>query len=169
MKVAATQPRLKTVTETAALQVEARRLLAQYRGNPPALRDSAGAALAAGRNDATVAVFLKLRWAGRLSAALERYGAMLASADVQQLAFAAAGVQRYGAQLRNGLLLDGPSRLITISIHDQRLIAYDGGRVVVDAPVTTGRPALPTVKQAAAHDPSPIVRKQAAALARQLR
>ena len=144
MSAAGPERAAPAVTETAALQAEARRLLAQYRGNPPALRDSAGAALAAGRNDATVAVFLKLRWAGRLSAALERYGAMLASADVQQLAFAAAGVQRYGAQLHNGLLLDGPSRLITVSIHDQRLIAYDGGRVVVDAPVTTGRPALPT-------------------------
>jgi lipoprotein-anchoring transpeptidase ErfK/SrfK len=132
------------VAETAALQAEARHLTAQYRANPQALRESARAALVAGRNDATVAVFLRLRWAGRLSTALERHGAMLASADVQQLALAAAGVQRYGAQLHNGLLLDGPSRLITVSIRQQRLIAYDGGRVVVDAPVTTGRPALPT-------------------------
>src|SRR5438445_643932 len=102
MSAAGPERAAPAVTETAALQVEARRLLAQYRGNPPALRDSAGAALAAGRNDATVAVFLKRRWAGRLSAGLERYGAMLASADVQQLAFAAASGQ--------GAIRVGPGR-----------------------------------------------------------
>jgi L,D-transpeptidase catalytic domain len=131
-------------TETAALQAEASRLTAQYRADPQALRQTALAALTAGRNDATVAVFLRLRWAGRLSAELERYGAMLPADDLPHLTLAAAGVQHYGVQLHNGLLQDGPSPLITVSVQGQRLIAYDRGRVVVDAPVTTGRPALPT-------------------------
>jgi len=112
--------------------------------DPDAVRTTAQTTLAAGRNDATVAAFLKLRWAARLSAALERYGAMLAFQDAHHLALAAAGVDHYAAQLHNGLLHDGPSRLITVSVQGQRLTAYEDGRVVVDTPVTTGRPALAT-------------------------
>ena len=130
--------------ETAAVEAEAARLTAQVQTDPHAVRLSAETALAAGRNDATVAAFLKLRWAGRLDAALERYGAMLIPNDGQHLALAAAGVQHYAAQLHNGLLRDGPSRLIIVSLQDQRLTAYEDGRVVVDTAVTTGRPALAT-------------------------
>jgi lipoprotein-anchoring transpeptidase ErfK/SrfK len=130
--------------ENAAMQAEASRLTAGFQADPQALRASAQVALAAGRNDATVAAFLKLRWAGRLTAALERYGAMLSLSDAPRFTLAAAGVQHYAAQLHNGLLHDGPSRLIVVSVLGQRLVAYDEGRVVVDTPVTTGRPALAT-------------------------
>jgi len=130
--------------ENAAIQADAARLTAAVQADPHAVRTSAQVTLAAGRNDATVATFLKLRWAARLSAALERYGAMLAFQDGQHLALAAAGVEHYASQLRNGLLHDGPSRLITVSVQEQRLTAYEDGRMVVDTPVTTGRPALAT-------------------------
>jgi lipoprotein-anchoring transpeptidase ErfK/SrfK len=130
--------------ENAAVLAEARRLTAQFQADPQALRASSEEALAAGRNDATVATFLKLRWAGRLDAALERYGAMLSSTDGQRVLVAVAGVQHYAAELHGGLLHDGPSRLIIVSVQGQHLVAYDDGRVIVDAPVTTGRPALAT-------------------------
>lgn len=130
--------------ESAGLQTEANRLTARAQADPQALRALAQIALAAGRNDATVAAFLRLRWVGRMSAALEHYGALLTSDDRLRLALAAAGVQHYAAQLHNGLLHDGPSRLIIVSLQGQRLIAYEDGRVVVDTPVTTGRPALAT-------------------------
>jgi L,D-transpeptidase-like protein len=130
--------------ENAVLQAEASRLTAQYQSNPQALRQSAQTELSAGRNDATVAAFLKLRWAGRLSARLERFGALLSFTDGPHLRLGAAGVRRYAAQLHEGLLHDGPSRLITVSTQGQRLIAYEAGQVVVNTPVTTGRPALPT-------------------------
>lgn len=130
--------------EDAAIRADASRLSAAVRADPQSARTSARVTLAAGRNDATVAAFLKLRWAARLSAALERYGAMLAFQDGQHLALAAAGVEHYATQLRNGLLHDGPSRLITVSVQGQRLTAYEDGRLVVDTPVTTGRPALAT-------------------------
>ena len=129
---------------SAAIQADASRLTAAVQADPHAVRTTAQATLAAGRNDATVAAFLKLRWAARSSAELERYGAMLAFQDGQHLALAAAGVEHYAAQLHNGLLHDGPSRLITVSLQGQRLTAYEDGRVVVDTPVTTGRPALAT-------------------------
>jgi lipoprotein-anchoring transpeptidase ErfK/SrfK len=130
--------------ENATIQAEASRLTAAVQADPHAVRASAQVALSAGRNDATVATFLKLRWAGRLSAALERYGAMLTFPDGQHLTLAAAGVQHYAAQLHNGLLHDGPSRMIIVSVQQQRLVAYDAGQVVADALVTTGRPALAT-------------------------
>jgi lipoprotein-anchoring transpeptidase ErfK/SrfK len=134
----------RATVESAAVQAEASRLAPQVQADPHALRASAQVALAAARNDATIAVFLRLRWAARLSAALERYAAMLTFTDGQRLALGVAGVQHYAAQLHNGLLHDGPSRLITVAVQGQRLIAYQEGRVVVDAPVTTGRPALAT-------------------------
>jgi lipoprotein-anchoring transpeptidase ErfK/SrfK len=130
--------------DTAVIQAGAARLISQDGDNPQALRTTGEAALIAGRNDATIATFLKLGWAARLSAALERYGTMLASTDVRQVALATAGIEHYGAELHHALLFDGPSQLITVSVQGQRLIAYDRARVLVDTPVTTGRPALPT-------------------------
>src|SRR5207244_4942793 len=67
--------------EDAAVQAEATQLSARYHADPAALLASAQAALATGRNDATIAYFLKRGWADRLNAALERYGAMLGTAD----------------------------------------------------------------------------------------
>src|SRR6266571_2249806 len=55
-----------------------------------------------------------------------------------------AAVQAEATQLRASLIKSGPTRLITISLQAQRLIAYDRGRVVVDTLVTTGRPSLAT-------------------------
>jgi lipoprotein-anchoring transpeptidase ErfK/SrfK len=130
--------------ENAAVQAEASRLMPQAQAGPQALRASAQAALTAGRNDATVAAFLRLRWVGQLSAALERYATLVNSSDGQRLALGAAGVQHYAAQLHSGLLHDGPTRIIVVSIQGQRLTAYEDGRVMVDTPVTTGRPALAT-------------------------
>ena len=130
--------------EEGAVQAEATQLRARYHADPAALRVSAGAALSDGRNDATIAFFLKLGWANRLNAALERYGAMLGAADTRSLALADAGIQHYARQLHAKLMQSGPTRLITISLQAQRLIAYDRGRVTVDTLVTTGRPALAT-------------------------
>src|SRR6266566_619880 len=122
--------------EDAAVQAEATQLRARYHADPAALLASAQAALAAGRNDATIAYFLERGWADRLNAALERYGAMLGTADLSTEALADAGIQRYATQLRASLIKSGPTRLITISLQAQRLIAYDRGRVVVDTLVT---------------------------------
>ena len=73
--------------EAAAINADAGRLATQYRGNRQVLQEAGRAGLTAGRNDATVAEFLQLGWARRLSAALERHGAMLDSVHVRQVAF----------------------------------------------------------------------------------
>jgi L,D-transpeptidase-like protein len=130
--------------ETVAINADAGRLASQYRGNRQGLLEMGRAELKAGRNDATVAEFLKLGWARRLSAALERNGAMLDSVHDRQLALGVAGVRYFAAQIHTGLLRAGSGQLITVSLQAQALIAYDRGRVIVDTLVTTGRPALPT-------------------------
>ena len=132
------------IAEAAAIKAEANRLAAQYRGNPQGLAEAGRTGLAAGRNDATVAEFLKLGWARRLSAALERNGALLDKGRAQQRTQAVAGVRYFASQIHLGLLHAGSGRLITVSLQAQELTAYDRGRVIVDTPVTTGRPALPT-------------------------
>jgi lipoprotein-anchoring transpeptidase ErfK/SrfK len=130
--------------ETAAVRAEADQLAATHRADPAVLRSAAQAQLMVARNDGTVADFLMLPAAGRLTDALERYGAMLAATDLRTLALGAAGVHHYAARLHTALLHSGWPQLITVSIHDQRLVAYDRGHVIVDVPVTTGRPVLPT-------------------------
>src|SRR2546429_3427979 len=58
--------------EAATINADAGRLASQYRGNRQGLLEAGRAGLAAGRNDATVAEFLKLGWARPLHAALQR-------------------------------------------------------------------------------------------------
>ena len=130
--------------ELGQLQQAAATLAAHYAGSRQGLIDAGQAALRAGRNQATIAAMLRLRWVARLDAGLEHYGAGLGSSDPAHLALAVAGLQHYSELIHNALLGDAPDQLVTVSLADQHLIAYDHGRVVVDTPVTTGRPSLPT-------------------------
>ena len=126
------------------IKVASTALLARYRVDPQALRTLGASALSSGRNDATVAAFLRLRWIGRMDAQLERYGAQLDGGGASQLALAAAGTQYYSELIHKALLQQGPPRLVVVSLQAQRLLAYDHGQVLVDTLVTTGRSALPT-------------------------
>lgn len=139
--VALSQP---AADDQAALKVTASTLAARYGGDPQALRALGATALRAGRNDATVAGFLRLRWISQLESRLERYGAQLDAASVDRLALAVAGTHHYSELIHNALLHDGPSQLVVVSLQAQRLIAYDHSQIVVDTLVTTGRSALPT-------------------------
>ncbi len=132
------------VDDQAAVKDAASALAARYRGNPEGLRALGAAALGAGRNDATVAGFLRLGWIGRLDVQLERYGGQLSVSGTDELALAVAGTQHYSDLIHKALLKDGPNQLIVVSIQAQRLTAFDRGQVVVDTLVTTGRSTLPT-------------------------
>lgn len=133
-----------TSWDSAELAAAANRLLSQYGNNLPGLAAAGRVALAAGRNDATVAAFLRLRWSSRFDAQLERFAQRLSSSDPSQLASGVAAVQHYSELIHSALLGDGPQQLVTVSLQAQHLVAYDQGRVVVDTLVTTGRPGLPT-------------------------
>jgi hypothetical protein len=133
-----------SAAEDAALEAAARALLRQASGNLQTLSAAGQAALARGRDEATVAHFLRLRWGGRLNAELERYGRFLASPDASRLALGVAGVEHASELIHNALLHNGPARVILVSLSEQRLVAYDHGKVILDTLVTTGRAALPT-------------------------
>jgi hypothetical protein len=119
-------------------------LAATYRDNPGGLLDAGRASLSSGRDELTIAAYLGLTWASRLEKRFEHYGAMLDSTSPAERSLGLAGLEHYSELIHNALLHQGPPRLIVISIQGQHLTAYDHGRVIVDTPVTTGRPSLPT-------------------------
>ena len=130
--------------DSSQLPAAANRLVLQYATDQPGLAAAGREALAQGRDEATVAAFLRLRWAHPLNARLELFGQLLASTDPKELARGVAGVQHYSELIHSNLLLAGPERFVMVSLQAQHLIAYDQGRVVLDTLVTTGRPALST-------------------------
>ncbi len=131
------------LAENAAVEQAALLIGARYAGRLDAMRAAGLAALTNGRNDATVAAFLKLA-IGRTAGLMERYAALIGSADPNQVALGAAGVQRYSPLVHNALVAQLPAQVIVVSIAGQRLQAFDHGRLVQDTLVTTGRAALPT-------------------------
>ena len=93
--------------EAAAINADAARLASQYRGNRQGLQEAGRAEIRTGRNEATVAEFLRLGWARRLSAALEQHGAMLDSVHDRQVALGVAGVRYFASRIHSGLLRAG--------------------------------------------------------------
>jgi lipoprotein-anchoring transpeptidase ErfK/SrfK len=130
------------VDEAVVLKPQAARLSAEYGADAQGLRERGARSLTSGRNEATVGAFLRIPDTLRLDDRLERYGAMLD--DPRRLALGVAGIEKYAAALHASLLRAGPPQLITVSLAGQRLAAFDRGRLLVDTPVTTGRPSLPT-------------------------
>jgi hypothetical protein len=131
--------------ENAAIQQAADALLAQQKGSGDALRKLGGAALAGGRNDATVAAYEAKP--GRFPAIdqvmaaydrLESYAPKLGSADPKDVAFAAAALQRYAGQIHSLLLQNLGPKHIVVSFQDQHVWVYQGQDVVMESAVTTG-------------------------------
>lgn len=132
--------------DLATIQQAAATLQTQLASDPNKLRQAAQKAIAAGRNDATVAAYLKLTAVSRPYHQLERYNALLQAAgvDATRLAMAAAGTQHYQQAVHEALLAAFPKKVVVISWQAEELWAYEGGKQVQDTLVTTGRPQLPT-------------------------
>lgn len=132
--------------DQAAIQAAAVSLKAADGSDPNRLRKDGQKSLAGGRNDASVAAYLKLEAVTRPYDQLERYGAALtqAGSDPNALALAAAGLQHYQQAVHAALLGALPTQVVIVSHDAQELTAYDGGQLVKETPVTTGRPELPT-------------------------
>lgn len=133
--------------ENQAIRQAADELRAQTGGNLEALRGAGNDSLADGRNHASIAAYMNkpAPFRGydaitRVTARLDRYGAMLSSGDVNEVAIGAAAAQRYAGQVRDLVLAGLPSKTIIISHSGQHLWAYESGKVVQDTAVTTGRP-----------------------------
>ena len=110
-----------------------------------AMRAEAQATLGSARDRAVLATWLNENGVGLPYRALEQFAQALSSADRAQVAEAAAGVAFYADRLHKQLLAGMPDKAIVISIHAQQLTAYEGGKPVIDTPITSGRlPELPT-------------------------
>jgi len=110
-----------------------------------AMRAEAQVTLGSARDQAVVATWLNENGVGLPYRALEQSAQALSSADRAQVAEAAAGVAFYADRLHKQLLAGMPDKAIVISIHAQQLTAYEGGKPVIDTPITSGRlPELPT-------------------------
>ena len=130
--------------EQAQLQQAADALKAQFGGNIDQLRAAGAAAVAATRNDATVAQMLKITGADKTGHRIEHYSTLLTNSGIDQVALGAAGAQSLQKKIHDALTAGMPSRTIVVSLTAQELWAYQDGKVVQDTLVTTGRPELPT-------------------------
>jgi lipoprotein-anchoring transpeptidase ErfK/SrfK len=130
--------------ETQAIQQAAQTLIAQNGGDINKLRQIAN--FASARNEASIAAYLDYGHEfkgdyGQLDIAaqrMERYAPMAPSSDVNQVAQAAAAVQRYGPQIHQLLFAQLPPKFIVVSFQDQHFWAYQNGQAVTDTATTTG-------------------------------
>lgn len=142
---------IQLTQESAEIQRAAASLLAQTGANLDAVRKAGDDAVAAARNESTIAAYMNkpgpfknLPDVNRAYSRLEKFAGQVGSSDLEQAAGAAAAVQRFAGEIHSALLSGLPSKAILISYTGQELWAYQDGRLVQDTLVTTGRPALPT-------------------------
>jgi lipoprotein-anchoring transpeptidase ErfK/SrfK len=130
--------------ENDAIQAAANVLKAQHAGNLDEIRNEGGRVLSATRDEAAIAMFLKLTGFETQYARMERFSAQLSGADTDEVAFAAAAIQHYGTPVHTWIAAHMPSRVITVSLASQHVWAIENGRPVMDTIAATGRPELPT-------------------------
>ncbi|MGH7903174.1 MAG: L,D-transpeptidase [Candidatus Dormibacteraceae bacterium] len=128
----------------AALEASAQQLMAQKGGSVAAVQQAGRLALAGGRNDASIAAYMRFTGFTHAVDSLERYGALLTATDPHQVALAAAGAIHYSQTIHQQMVADMPAHAIVVDYTAQHLWAYAGADLVVNTPVTTGRPQLPT-------------------------
>lgn len=130
--------------QIAVIEAAGQQLLAQDGGSVVKARAAGRAALAAGRNDASLAAYMRFNDYQRPYSSLEHFATLLTATDPNQVAVGAAGVIHYAQDIHTRLLADLPAKTIVVSHDAQQLWAYQGGKLVLTTPVTTGRPQLPT-------------------------
>jgi len=133
------------------IQKAAADLEAQVGSNLDVIHKAGSDALAAGRNDASIAAYMNkpspfknMADVSRAYSRMEKFAAQVGSGDLAQAADGTAGVQRFASQIHDELMSGLPSKAILISYTAQELWAYQDSKLVQDTQVTTGRPALPT-------------------------
>lgn len=135
----------QTQQENQAIQAASQQVLAQTQGNLQAIQQAGTQAITGGRNDASIAAYLNRLnpfknfssiniWNWRL----EKYAALVGSADVNQAALGTAGVERYAGNIQNAYSAGLPSKVVIISYSDQHLWALQNGQVAMETAVTSG-------------------------------
>ncbi|MGH7776056.1 MAG: L,D-transpeptidase [Candidatus Dormibacterales bacterium] len=130
--------------QIAVIEAAGQQLLVQDGGSVVKVRAAGRAALAAARNDASLAAYMRFNDYQRSYSSLEHFATLLTAADPNQVAVGAAGVIHYAKDLHARFLADLPAKTIVVSHDAQQLWAYQGGKLLLTTPVTTGRPQLPT-------------------------
>jgi lipoprotein-anchoring transpeptidase ErfK/SrfK len=131
--------------ENQQIQQAAQQLVSQNSGNLAAIQAAGSQAVAIANNSATIIAYLakEMQFKGadtvaRLSSRLGKYAGLIGSGDVNQAAQGTAAAQIYANQI-HGMLLDGmPAKAVIVSFQDQHVWAYEGSKVVMENPVTTG-------------------------------
>lgn len=131
--------------ENQQIQTAAQQLVAQTGGNLGAIQQAGNQAVAGANNDASVVAYLAkfgpfkgADAVARAASRLDKYAGMIGSADVNQAAQGAAAAQRYGGQVHDALMAGLPGKAVIVSFQSQHLWAYEGSKVVMETPVTTG-------------------------------
>jgi lipoprotein-anchoring transpeptidase ErfK/SrfK len=131
--------------ENAAITQAAGQLVAQTGGSLAAVQQAGNQAIFKANNDATVVAYLSRQGPfngadtiSRLSNRLDKYAGLIASGDINQAAQGAAAAQRYAGQIDAALIAGLPSKVVVVSFQDQHLWAIEGGKTVMETPVTTG-------------------------------
>ena len=131
--------------ENAEIDKAAQALISNAGGNLDAIRKAGQAAVARGRNDASVVFYLNKPSAfkgfdvvQRANSRLERFAGQIGSGDLNVAAQGAAAVGRYADAIHATLIGGLPAKAVVVSFQDQHIWALQGGQVVMDNAVTTG-------------------------------
>ncbi len=130
--------------ESEQIQAAANQLLAQT-PSLQTLQNDGQTALADADNDASIAAYQnfgnRFKDFNTLMASYDRlqfFSGQLASANLNQVAVAAAAEQMYANQIHSIFMADMPAQFILVSFQEQHIWAYQNGQLVQDTPVTTG-------------------------------
>lgn len=131
--------------ENSAIQAGAAALIKDKAGNAGEIQKVGAAALATGRNDASLASyeakpgrFPNIDALMSLYNRMEFYQARLGSPDVNQVATAAAAVQRYSGQVHEKLMANLGPKHIVYNWTEQHMYAYENGNLVREHIGTSG-------------------------------
>jgi len=135
----------QAMQENQQIQQAAQALVAQNGGNLGAIQQAGNLAVGNANNDASVVAYLSKFGpfkgsdaVARAASRLDKYAGLIASADVNQAAQGAAAAQRYGGQVHDALMAGLPNKAVIVSFQSQHLWAYEGSKVTMETPVTTG-------------------------------
>jgi lipoprotein-anchoring transpeptidase ErfK/SrfK len=131
--------------ENQAIQQAGQQLAAQAGGNLGAIQQAGNGAVGNGNNDASVAAYLTKENGvksydviQRAYSRLQKFAAMIGSADVNQAAIGTAGVQKMAGTIHDTLYGGLPNKVVIVSFQDQHLWAYENGQLAMENAVTTG-------------------------------
>jgi lipoprotein-anchoring transpeptidase ErfK/SrfK len=131
--------------ENQQIQTAAQQLVSQNGGNVAAIQAAGNQAVANANNDGSVIAYLSKEIqfkdadkVTRMTSRLGKYAGLIGSADVNQAAQGTAAAQMYSSQIRQALVDGLPAKSVIVSFQDQHVWAFEGSKVVMDNPVTTG-------------------------------